>query len=119
MAAPFCLPSGTGDLGRYWAAKVQGPGAKFSQRAKRAPGEKFASLVPGAQRRPWPCAQRTAGHNRKPEGKPMRRWARRAPRAPQALPLVWGCHVAVRAQLGSALGQPGAASSLRWCSTGR
>lgn len=22
-----------------------------------------------AQRRPWPCAQRTAGHNRKPEGK--------------------------------------------------
>ena len=37
----------------------------------------------------------------------MRRWARRAPRAPQALPLVWGCHVAVRAQLGSALGQPG------------
>ena len=46
MAAPFCLPSGTGDLGRYWAAKVQGPGAKFSQRAKRAPGKSLRALCP-------------------------------------------------------------------------
>ena len=31
-----------------------------------------ASLVPEAKRRPRPCTQRTAGHNRKPEGKPKR-----------------------------------------------
>ena len=40
----------------------------------------------------------------------MRRWAHTAQRwcaAPQALPLVLGCHVAARAQPGSALGQPG------------
>ena len=30
---------------------------------------KGPGLGPGAQRRPWPCAQRTAVHNRRPEGK--------------------------------------------------
>ena len=44
---------------------MQGPGAKFSQRAPRAAGKSLRALGPGAQRRPWPCAQRTAGHNRR------------------------------------------------------
>ena len=45
--------------------EVQGPGAKFSQRAPRAAGKSLRALGPGALRRPWPCAQRTAGHNRR------------------------------------------------------
>ena len=44
---------------------MQGPGAKFSQRAPRAAGKSLRARGPGAQRRPWPCAQRTAGHNRR------------------------------------------------------
>ena len=65
---PFFLPSGTEDLGRHQGRGVQ-VRARNSSRERSEPRESFASLWPGAQRRPWPCTQRTAGHNRKPEGK--------------------------------------------------
>jgi hypothetical protein len=42
-----------------------GPGARFSPDPQGRGFENRASLVPEAQRRPWPCAQRTAGHNRR------------------------------------------------------
>jgi hypothetical protein len=43
-SARFCLPSGTGDVGRSSDAKAHGPGAEFFQRPiGERPGKKSAS----------------------------------------------------------------------------
>jgi hypothetical protein len=88
VAARSCLPSGTGDSDRRGAVGVQGPGAKFSQRVSASgQGKLREPLGPKRQRRPWPCAKRTAGHNRR-----VRRQTRFGPpwRAGAALPLSSG-----------------------------
>ena len=82
MAARSCLPSGTGDVGRHEGRGVQGPGAKFSERASASAGESLRALGPErsvSAAEPCPCAQRTAGHNRRARRQTEKRRARQGP----------------------------------------
>jgi hypothetical protein len=62
---------------------VQGPGAESSRRhcvaVRWLAGKSSRAVRPAAQRRPCPCAQRTAGHNRRARRQINGRWARRVP----------------------------------------